>query len=124
MSNNIAHFAINADDCERAKQFYQDVFGWRFEAWGPPDFWRIFTSSDAIHGALQKRREPVSGSGMTGYECTIGVEDIKAIVTSIEAAGGKIVFPPFLIERVGTVAQFEDTEGNHASVMQYLEGVA
>ena len=123
MPNNIAHFAINADDCERAKNFYADAFGWTFEAWGPPDFWRIFTSPDGIHGALQKRREPVSGSGMTGYECTIGVEDIKAAVASIEAAGGKIVFPPFLIEHVGTVAQFEDTEGNHASVMQYLEGV-
>ena len=123
MPNNISHFAINADDCERAKQFYQDVFGWTFEAWGPPDFWRIFTSPNGIHGALQKRRVPVSGSGMTGYECTIGVEDIKAIVASIEAAGGKIVFPAFLIEHVGTVAQFEDTEGNHASVMQYLEGV-
>ena len=72
---------------------------------------------------MQKRRVPVSGSGMTGYECTIGVEDIKATVASIEAAGGKIVFPPFLIEHVGTVVQFEDTEGNHASVMQYLEGV-
>ena len=49
------------------------------------------------------------------------VEDIKAAVASIEDAGGKIVFPPFVIEHVGTVAQFEDTEGNTASVMQYLE---
>lgn len=124
MPNNISHFAINADDCERAKLFYTDVFGWTFEAWGPPDFWRIFTSADGIHGALQKRREPVSGSGMTGYECTVGVDDIKAAVAAIETAGGKIVFPPFLIEHVGTVAQFEDTEGNKACVMQYLEGVS
>lgn len=123
MPNNIAHFTINADDCERAKNFYQDAFGWTFEAWGPPEFFRIFTSPDGIHGALQKRREPVSGSGMTGYECTIGVEDINATVASIETAGGKIVFPPFVIEHVGTVAQFQDTEGNRASVMQYLEGV-
>lgn len=123
MPNNIVHFAINADDCLRAKQFYTDVFGWKFEPWGPPDFWRIFTSPDGIHGALQKRREPVSGSGLTGYECSISVEDVNAAVAAIEAAGGKIIFPPFLIEHVGTVAQFKDTEGNTASVMQYLEGV-
>ena len=123
MPNNIAHFAINADDCQRAKQFYTNVFGWTFEAWGPPDFWRIFTSPDGIHGALQKRREPVAGSGVIGYECTIAVEDVNAAVSAIEKAGGKIVFPPFLIEHVGTVAQFEDTEGNRASVMQYLQGV-
>ncbi|MGQ0542895.1 MAG: VOC family protein [Blastocatellia bacterium] len=123
MPNDIVHFAINADDCDRAKQFYTDAFGWTFEPWGPPDFWRVFTSPDAIHGALQKRREPVSGTGMTGYECSISVEDIKASVAAIEAAGGEIVFPPFLIEHVGTVAQFKDTEGNIACVMQYLEGV-
>ncbi len=123
MPNNIAHFAINADDCLRAKKFYTDVFGWKFEAWGPPDFWRIFTSPDGIHGALQKRREPASGNGIKGYECTIGVENINTTVSAIEKAGGKIVFPPFLIEHVGTVAQFEDTEGNRASVMQYLQGV-
>lgn len=123
MPNDIVHFAINADDCQRALKFYKDVFGWTFEPWGPPEFWRVFTSPDGIHGALQKRSEAVSGNSRNGYECTIGVDDIKAIVAAIELAGGKIVFPPFLIEHVGTVAQFEDTEGNRASVMQYLEGV-
>lgn len=123
MPNNIVHFAINADDCLRAKQFYTDVFGWKFEPWGPPEFWLISTSPDGIRGALQKRREPLSGSGMTGYECTVGVEDVNASVAAIEKAGGRIIYPPFLIEHVGTVAQFEDTEGNRASVMQYLEGV-
>ena len=83
MPNNIVHFAINADDCLRAKQFYTDVFGWTFEPWGPPDFWRIFTSPDGIHGALQKRRDPVTGSGMTGYECSISVEDIEVSATDI-----------------------------------------
>ena len=123
MPNNIVHFAINANDCERALKFYKTVFGWQFEPWGPPEFWRILTSPDGIHGALQKRREPANGSGSPGYECSIGVEDIKATVEAIESAGGKIVFPPFLIETVGTVSQFEDTEGNRASVIQYLEGI-
>lgn len=123
MLNNITHFAINADDCDRAREFYSSVFGWSFEPWGPPDFWRIFTES-GIHGALQKRSEPISGAGMIGYECTIGVENVKAIVTAIVEAGGTIVYPPFLIEHVGTVAKFQDTEGNQACVMEYLEGVA
>ena len=124
MPNNIVHFAINAEDCERAMKFYKEVFGWTFEAWGPPDFWRVFTSPDGIHGALQKRKESVSGGSVNGYECTIGVEDINLAVAAIESAGGKIVYPPFLIEHVGTVAQFEDTESNRASVMQYLDGVS
>ena len=122
MANDITHFAIHADDCERAMKFYQQVFGWRFDPWGPPGFWMIYTSPDGIHGALHGRENPVAvGGGMNAYQCTIGVEDIQAAVVNIEAAGGKIVSPPFTIETVGIVAQFEDTEGNQVSVMQYSE---
>ena len=123
MSNNIAHFAIHAEDCERAKRFYQAVFGWEFEPWGPPEFWRIHTGPDGIHGALQKRREPVTGTGVNGYECTIAVADVHSIVTEIETHGGKIMTPPFTIDNVGTVVMFQDTEGNVVGAMQYVEGV-
>ena len=123
MPNDIAHFAIHADDCQRAKSFYESVFGWSFEPWGPPDFWRIRTSPDAIHGALQQRRVPVAGKGMIGFECTIGVDDIGRIAERIEAQGGKITMPPFQIETVGTLLMFEDTEGNVVGAMQYLEAV-
>ena len=106
----------------RAKAFYEAVFGWSFQPWGPPDFWLIQTSAEGIRGALQKRRGP-AGPGAGGYECTISVADIKASAAAIEAAGGKLNHPPFHIERVGTVAQFTDTEGNIACVMQYEPGV-
>ncbi len=123
MSNDIAHFAIHADDCQRAKVFYETVFGWRFEPWGPPDFWRIETSPGAaVHGALQKRRQPLSGAGMRGYECTVSVKDVHQIASAIDAAGGKALMKPFVIERVGTLIQFEDTEGNLACAMQYVQG--
>ncbi|TVQ30536.1 MAG: VOC family protein [Phycisphaeraceae bacterium] len=122
MPNDLAHFAIHADDCARAKQFYESAFGWRFEAWGPPDFWRIHTSPGAVGGALQKRQHPVEGRGMIGYECTIAVEDVQAAASAIEAAGGRVLMKPFTIERVGALIQFQDTEGNHACAMQYEPG--
>lgn len=122
MPNDVVHFAIHADNCERAKTFYQSVFGWSFQSWGPPDFWLIQTSATGIRGALQKRNGP-AGPGMGGYECTISVTDVKATAAAIEAAGGKLQHPPFHIERVGTVVQFSDTEGNIACAMQYLPGV-
>lgn len=122
MPNDIAHFAIHADDCERAKAFYKTVFGWRFEPWGPPDFWLIQTSPRGIKGALQKRRGPAA-SGMRGYECTVSVDDVGAVAAAIEKAGGKIVTQPFRIEGVGTLIQFVDTEDNAACAMQYEPGV-
>jgi len=122
MPNPVAHFAIHADDCERAKAFYETVFGWTFEPWGPPEFWRIHTTPDGVHGALQKRREPLEGTGMRGFECTIAVEDVAATVAAIEKAGGTVTMPPFEIEGVGTLAMFRDTEGNVAGAMQYVAG--
>jgi uncharacterized protein len=123
MPNDLAHFAIHADDCERAKRFYETVFSWRFQPWGPPGFWLIHTSPGAVGGSLQQRQHPVNGRGMIGYECTIGVEDVRAIAVAVEKAGGKVVMKPFLIERVGTLIQLEDTEGNAVSAMQYEKGM-
>ena len=123
MPNPVVHFAIHADDPERAKTFYESVFGWSFEPWGPPEFWQIRTGPGGIFGALQKRREPVTGRGMLGFECSIAVEDVEAIARAIEEHGGTVTMRPFLIESVGTLVTFEDTEGNQVGAMQYLEGV-
>ena len=123
MPNDVAHFAIHADDCQRAKRFYEEVFGWTFEPWGPPDFWRVHTSPGGIHGALQKRRAPVTGTGVTAFECTIAVEDVAAIATAIETHGGQLTKQPFEIEHVGTLVMFKDTEGNTVGAMQYLPGI-
>ena len=121
MPNNIAHFDIEADDVERARRFYERVFGWRFEAWGPPDFYLIHTGTDrepGVLGLMHKRREPVTGSGMTGFECTIGVENIDRTIEAIKAAGGKIVMPKSHIPTVGTCIYFHDTEGNFVGAME------
>lgn len=123
MPNDLAHFAIHAQDCERAKKFYEAVFQWQFNAWGPPGFWLIQTTKGAVGGSLQQRQQPVTGKGMIGFECTIGVENVEAIAAAIEKAGGKVTMKPYTIEHVGTLIQFEDTEGNSVSAMQYVKGV-
>ena len=120
-SNNVCHFAIHADNVARAKEFYHRVFGWRFDEWGPPDFYLIRTGSKdspGILGALQKRTKPL-GAGFNGYECTISVEDVRQTEDSIVANGGSIVLKPVEIPSVGTLIQFADTEGNLVCAMQY-----
>ena len=123
MPNDVAHFAIHADDCQRAKRFYEEVFGWTFEPWGPPEFWRIHTSPEGIHGALQRRRGPVAGKGMTGFVCTVAVEDVEKTAAAVEDNGGRVTMAPFVIETVGTLIMFEDTEGNVVGAMKYADGV-
>jgi uncharacterized protein len=117
------HFAINADDVHRARRFYEQVFGWTFEAPGPPDFYQIKNAGQHFVGALQARRELKPGAKMAGYEATMGVEDLKATIAVIEANGGKILMQPYRIKGVGELAFFEDTEGNFVGIMQYEPGV-
>jgi predicted enzyme related to lactoylglutathione lyase len=122
MAATFRHFAINADDVPRAKQFYERVFGWRFDPWGPPNFYQIKNAGSGLLGALQERRDLVPGVRMAGYEASLGVEDLKATIAAVEAGGGKIVMPPYRIEGVGELIYFEDTEGNQVGAMQYVPG--
>jgi predicted enzyme related to lactoylglutathione lyase len=119
MANHISHFSIHADDCARACRFYENVFGWKFTAWGPPGFFLIDTGG-GIHGAVQQRSTPLAGTGMRGYECTVGVDDLDAIAKAIAKHGGKILMPAAEIPTVGTLIQFMDTEGNVACAMKYV----
>ena len=84
MSTDIAHFAINADDPEASLRFYEALFGWRFEPWGPPGFFRMQRESGPVI-ALQQRRD-LGGVRMTGFECTVAVDDVGA---AAEAAVGQ-----------------------------------
>jgi predicted enzyme related to lactoylglutathione lyase len=122
--NQIAHFAINADDVARAKAFYGRVFGWTFQAWGPPKFYMIRTSASqqdgaALLGSLQGRRELIPGQRTIGYECTISVESIDATAHAVLANGGKTIMPKSVIAGVGTLMFFQDPEGNVFGAMQY-----
>jgi predicted enzyme related to lactoylglutathione lyase len=125
--SNVNHFSIECEDVERAKRFYETVFGWQIVPWGPPDYYQIFTGTEdhpGIVGDLRNRREPLSGTGNRGYECTIGVASLAATMTAIEANGGSIASKPYRIEGVGDLAYFEDSEGNRAGIMQYDPGLS
>jgi uncharacterized protein len=122
MPNNLASFAIHADDVDRAVAFYEAVFGWRFEPWGPPGFYLIHTGDDdspGVQGLLHKRREPRTGTGLNGFEPTFSVDDLDPIIAAVEANGGRIVMGKSPIPTVGTLIRFLDTEGNDVGAMLY-----
>jgi predicted enzyme related to lactoylglutathione lyase len=123
MPAKLCHFAINADDVQRARRFYETAFDWTFDPWGPPNFYQVKNAGPGLLGALQERRELVPGVRMAGYEATLGVEDLKATIAAIEAGGGRIIMRPYRIDGVGELIYFEDTEGNLVGAMQYERGV-
>ncbi len=122
---NIGNFSIECDDVERARRFYEAVFGWRIMPWGPPDYYRIVTGTadrPGIGGDLRTRREPLAGTGSRAFECTIVVDSLAEVMAAIEANGGSIASRPYRIDGVGELAYFIDSEGNRAGVMQHEPG--
>ena len=116
--NQLAHFAINADDVDKSMAFYKAVFGWKFAAWGPPGFFQI--EGAGIRGALQGRRT-LNGQRMQGFECTIGVPSIDKVEKAVKASGGKVLLERSVIVGVGTLMFFADPDGNVFGAMQYDE---
>ncbi len=122
MPNNLASFAIHVDDVDRARAFYEAVFEWTFEPWGPPGFYLIHTGDEAspgIQGLMHKRHTPRSGEGLNGFEATFSVDDVDVIASRVEANGGDITYAKSVIPTVGALIRFVDTEGNDVGAMQY-----
>ena len=117
MSTDIAHFAINADDPEASLRFYEALFGWRFEPWGPPGFFRMERESGPVI-ALQQRRD-LGGVRMTGFECTVAVDDVGAVAEAVVANGGRLLMERTAIPGVGELIFFEDPAGNVAGAIQF-----
>jgi uncharacterized protein len=117
MTSVIAHFAINADDVDRSLRFYGALFGWEFDPYGPPGFFRM-DPEDGPVVAIQQRRE-LGGVRMTGFECTVAVDDVGAVAEAVVANGGRVVMERTTIPGVGDLVFFEDPSGNVAGAMQY-----
>jgi hypothetical protein len=114
----VRHIAVNAADAVRARAFYEAVFGWKFQPWGPPGFYNTPDAGPNVWAAVQGRRK-IEDHEMPGLEITFGVDDLDATIAAIEANGGQILMRPYHIETVGRLIFFKDTEGNIAGAMQY-----
>jgi len=111
------HFEIPADDPERARKFYGDVFGWKFTKWdGPMPYWLVKTGENGepgIDGGMMPRQQP----GSTTVN-TVGVASLDATLRKVEAGGGKTVAPRMPIPGVGWLAYCQDPEGNTFGLME------
>ena len=126
------HFEIQAEDLERAKAFYGEVFGWTFQDYtavtGSP-YWGVVTGPEGetgINGGLQPRSAPAPGVGSAsnGAFLTMGVVDFDATAAAIEAAGGGVALPKTALTGMAWQGYFLDTEGNTFGIHQPDENAA
>jgi hypothetical protein len=94
------HFEFVADNPERARKFYQTVFGWKIEKWkGPLEYWLITTGDKGqpgIDGGFGRRE-----STEDTFVNMIEVPDVDKYAKLVEKSGGTIVRPKQAIPGVG-----------------------
>ncbi|MHA1524882.1 MAG: VOC family protein [Alphaproteobacteria bacterium] len=70
------------------KQFYSEVFGWKFTDWGPT---YISFSGAGIDGGFNGEDNP--SASKPGVLVVLYADDLAQKLTDVEAAGGEIVRP-------------------------------
>ena len=118
MKHAISWFEIPATDIDRAKKFYETIFGVTLTNMDLPNIqMRMFPVDDpmtGIGGAVCKTdgfHVPSATDGPLIY--LNGNPDVQNILDKVEAAGGRIIVPKTEISpEYGYMAVFIDTEGN------------
>jgi hypothetical protein len=110
--STFVHFDVPTEDIERAKIFYETIFGWKITPVpGPLDYYDIETKDDdgtiGLAGGMGKRGAPEQK--ITNY---IGVKAIDEYVEKVKEHGGTMIMPKMTIPGFGYLATFQDTEGN------------
>ena len=116
---SIVWFEIPADNVERAKAFYADLFGWKIEKFpGPMEYWHIDTggANDTPDGGLMKRQQ--AQQGITNY---IGVPSVDQFMAKVQKLGGKVCMPKTAVPQMGYFAVCQDTENNTFALWERSE---
>jgi hypothetical protein len=104
----IDYIEFPATDIAATRQFYQTVFGWTFEDYGPD-----YTSfaDGRIAGGFYKADSVTGGGPLT----VIYAVDLAAMETRVTEAGGRIVKPVFSFPG-GRRFHFVDPSGNQLAI--------
>jgi len=118
--NTINWFEIPVADLERAKKFYEAIFGIEMGTMEVSDQ-KVYTfpyepGSSTVSGALIEDANAISK--MDGVTLYLNANpNIDKVIERIEAAGGKILLPKTQISpEIGYMCFFNDTEGNRMAL--------
>ncbi len=121
--DKVVHFEIPVDDLDRAKGFYNSIFGWKLEDFPGMEYTgittvpvgedRMPTERGAINGGFMART-----AKLTAPNVTIAVASIDEALGKVETNGGSIVTPRTEIGDMGSYAHFTDSEGNVVGLWQ------
>lgn len=114
MKNPVNYFEIPVMDLNRAVEFFISVFDFQFDRsildGNEMAFFPFYDGANGITGALAKGESYVPGK--QGARIYFSSDNIEETLQKVLLAGGKILYPITSIGEWGSVAEFEDSEGN------------
>lgn len=123
--DKVVHFEIPTDNLDRAKKFYQSLFGWQITDIPEMNYTIVNTvavdqenmpkEAGAINGGLMKRSKPGEQPVIV-----INVASVEEYLKKVEKAGGKTVMPKMQVGEMGLYARVTDTEGNVIGLWEHL----
>lgn len=125
--DKVVHFHLPADNVDRAKKFYQEIFGWEILYTGMEKNYHLANTvatddtglpqePGAINGALYQREKPEESTLIV-----INVSSIDEYLKKVQFSGGKVVVPKSPVGDFGLYAEISDTEGNVIGLFQNLK---
>jgi len=115
--SKVNYFELQADNPERAMEFYEKAFGWKFNKSNMGEGYWPFeagpTDEEGSNGGLMRRAFPGQGNLIT-----IFVDDLDKAMEAITSAGGEIIHPKLAVTGIGWAAYFKDSEGNASGIFR------
>ena len=126
--NPVVHFEMPYDNRQRMAAFYQSAFGWQTQMLGEEmGHYVVAHTTETVDGMVS-----TPGTINGGFferkpdwpaqhpSVVIAVDDIRAGMQQVAAAGGDVLGEPMEIPGIGQYVSFMDTEGNRVSMLQPL----
>ena len=109
--NRIDYIEIPARDPAEAQKFFEDLFGWKFEGYGPD--YVSFSDGRTVGGFYRsdKKASVDDGSVLVVFYCA----DLHAAINRIEGLGGTVTKDIFAFPG-GSRFHFTDPSGNEYAV--------
>ena len=126
--NPVVHFEMPYDNRQRMAAFYQSAFGWQTQMLGEEmGHYVVAHTTETVDGMVSApgtinggfyERKPEWPAQHPSV--VIAVDDIRAAMQQVAAAGGEVLGEPMEIPGIGQYVSFMDTEGNRVSMLQPL----
>jgi hypothetical protein len=114
---SVAHFELYSEDPGATEAFYARVFDWTFESVDEGGYTMASPPTPPFGGLMAATEEWPAGTLLY-----LQVPGAEAACADVEAAGGRVLRNPFVVDEWGTMAVFETPGGTTLAVWESSGG--